>query len=244
MDDSCKSSPLLLGRLLHVAGDPTPRISLTLNAEGLKAHTAFIAQSGSGKSFGLGRLLEEILCKTRVRILILDPNSDFVQFSEVARERWTDDKFKGEFDLSDTADAFTNAWHTKEFRIATAREVSDLGLSHQRALAVPISLSWGRLVPSEIATYLGFSIAQHTREIHALDTVWRNARDLWSDSSKPFSLRHFVAVAAAVRAKAAKLKGKVPSGWPVKEVTVGPDISAEAAFEVWARASAQPSSPW
>ena len=40
-------------------------------------HTATIAQSGSGKSYFLGRLIEEILLKTRSRVLIMDPNSDF-----------------------------------------------------------------------------------------------------------------------------------------------------------------------
>jgi type IV secretory pathway VirB4 component len=39
-------------------------------------HTVIIAQSGSGKSFFLGRLIEEILTKSKARCLILDPNGD------------------------------------------------------------------------------------------------------------------------------------------------------------------------
>ena len=45
--------------------------------EAMAHHTVIVAQSGSGKSFFLGRLIEEILLKTRSRVLILDMNSDF-----------------------------------------------------------------------------------------------------------------------------------------------------------------------
>jgi Helicase HerA, central domain len=54
-------------------------------------HTVIIAQSGSGKSFFLGRLLEEILLKTSSRILILDQNSDFRKIAQPKpKEFWTD----------------------------------------------------------------------------------------------------------------------------------------------------------
>ena len=53
-------------------------------------HTVIIAQSGSGKSFFLGRVLEEILLKTSSRILVLDPNSDFRKIAQPkSAERWT-----------------------------------------------------------------------------------------------------------------------------------------------------------
>jgi hypothetical protein len=40
-------------------------------------HTIIVAQSGSGKSFFVGRLVEEILLMSKSRVLVLDPNSDF-----------------------------------------------------------------------------------------------------------------------------------------------------------------------
>jgi hypothetical protein len=49
-------------------------------------HTAIIAQSGSGKSFFLGRLIEEIVLKTRARCIIFDPNADFRKFDEVEKD--------------------------------------------------------------------------------------------------------------------------------------------------------------
>lgn len=54
-------------------------------------HTVIVAQSGSGKSYFLGRVLEEILLKTKSRLLILDPNADFRKISVAkAAENWTD----------------------------------------------------------------------------------------------------------------------------------------------------------
>jgi len=46
-------------------------------------HTAIVAQSGSGKSFFLGRLLEEILINTKARCVVFDPNADFRRVQEV-----------------------------------------------------------------------------------------------------------------------------------------------------------------
>ncbi len=50
---------------------------VTIPAELIARHGIIIAQSGSGKSYFLGRLVEEILLKTKARVVILDPNADF-----------------------------------------------------------------------------------------------------------------------------------------------------------------------
>ena len=51
-------------------------------------HTEIIAQSGSGKSFLLGRLIEEIKIKSKSRCLNLDPNGDFRKINEINEETW------------------------------------------------------------------------------------------------------------------------------------------------------------
>lgn len=51
-------------------------------------HTVIIAQSGSGKSFFLGRLIEEIMIKSKARCLILDPNGDFRGINVIDQELW------------------------------------------------------------------------------------------------------------------------------------------------------------
>jgi DNA helicase HerA-like ATPase len=54
----------------------------------LKHHSLIIAQSGAGKSFLLGRLVEEILLHTSARCFILDPNSDFRNIAHVDTKLW------------------------------------------------------------------------------------------------------------------------------------------------------------
>ena len=59
------------------------------STESLGSHTAIVAQSGSGKSFFLGRLVEEILLQTKARCVIFDPNADFRRIAEtVDANRW------------------------------------------------------------------------------------------------------------------------------------------------------------
>lgn len=49
-----------------------------LLAPRLNRHTFWCGQSGSGKTYALGVLLEQVLLHTRLPLVILDPNSDFV----------------------------------------------------------------------------------------------------------------------------------------------------------------------
>jgi uncharacterized protein len=56
-----------------------PGIRFLLDAGGFDRHTFFCGQSGSGKSYALGAVLEQLLLETSLRIVVLDPNSDFVR---------------------------------------------------------------------------------------------------------------------------------------------------------------------
>jgi hypothetical protein len=60
-----------------------PSIRYFLDAGGFDRHTFFCGQSGSGKTFALGTVLEQLLVRTSLRIVVLDPNSDFVRLTEV-----------------------------------------------------------------------------------------------------------------------------------------------------------------
>jgi hypothetical protein len=68
---------LVVGEVLLAPGVP-----LELDAGGFDRHTFLCGQSGSGKTYGLGVLLERLLQETELRIVILDPNSDFVRLGE------------------------------------------------------------------------------------------------------------------------------------------------------------------
>lgn len=73
------SRDLEIGTLIE-SDDRAPAFLL---APKLNRHTFWCGQSGSGKTYALGVLLEQILVHTRLPVVILDPNSDFVKVGEV-----------------------------------------------------------------------------------------------------------------------------------------------------------------
>lgn len=54
-----------------------------LNPAKLNRHTFWCGQSGSGKTYALGVLLEQVLLHTKLPLVVLDPNSDFVHLGGV-----------------------------------------------------------------------------------------------------------------------------------------------------------------
>ena len=57
-------------------------IPALLRAQGFGRHTFLCGQSGSGKTYALGVILEQLLLGTRLRMVVLDPNADFVRLGE------------------------------------------------------------------------------------------------------------------------------------------------------------------
>ena len=68
-----------IGRVVHGSGSARA----LLDAAGFNRHTFMCGQSGSGKTYSLGVVLERILTETELRLVILDPNSDFVRLAEM-----------------------------------------------------------------------------------------------------------------------------------------------------------------
>jgi DNA helicase HerA-like ATPase len=60
-----------------------PGVEAALDSGGLSRHTFMCGQSGSGKTYSLGLLLERVLCETDLRVVVLDPNSDYVGLGRV-----------------------------------------------------------------------------------------------------------------------------------------------------------------
>src|SRR5437660_539905 len=98
------------------------------------SHTAIIAQSGSCKSFFLGRLIEELVLNTKARCLILDPNADFRQVHNVEEKIWpytdktTGKLIKPKYDLisrggklphEESAEKFSKNWPMDNIVIKT-----------------------------------------------------------------------------------------------------------------------------
>lgn len=69
---------LRIGELLEAPGVPAE-----IDSGGLSRHTFMCGQSGSGKTYSLGLLLERVLAETSLSIVVLDPNSDYVGLGRV-----------------------------------------------------------------------------------------------------------------------------------------------------------------
>jgi uncharacterized protein len=72
---------LEVGELALATGVP-----FALDAAGFGRHTFLCGQSGSGKTYSLGVLLERLLMETSLRVVVLDPNSDYVRLGEPRAE--------------------------------------------------------------------------------------------------------------------------------------------------------------
>jgi DNA helicase HerA-like ATPase len=57
-------------------------VPVGLDGAGFGRHTFLCGQSGSGKTYSLGVLLERLLMETGLRVVVLDPNSDYVRLAE------------------------------------------------------------------------------------------------------------------------------------------------------------------
>ena len=69
---------LRVGQFANITGVPA-----LIDPEGFDRHTFLCGQSGSGKTYSLGVILEHLLVDTELRVLVLDPNSDFVRLGTV-----------------------------------------------------------------------------------------------------------------------------------------------------------------
>jgi hypothetical protein len=86
-------------------------------AASMANHMVIVAQSGSGKSFFLGRVVEEIVIKTKSRVFIFDPNSDFRKIDQIVsadlwkeRARYDAIQRRGFLPDEETRENFENKW--------------------------------------------------------------------------------------------------------------------------------------
>jgi DNA helicase HerA-like ATPase len=73
---------ITIGTLVDADGDAPA----ALRATRFNRHTFWCGQSGSGKTYALGVVLERLLLGTHLPMLVLDPNADFVRLWEVRDE--------------------------------------------------------------------------------------------------------------------------------------------------------------
>lgn len=75
-----EASSITLGSLINRRG-----VQVKLDPNGLSRHLAIIAQTGAGKSYLAGKILEDLL-GLGATIIVLDPNSDYVQLRKLAAQ--------------------------------------------------------------------------------------------------------------------------------------------------------------
>jgi hypothetical protein len=110
-------------------------------ADAMGCHTAIVAQSGSGKSFFLGRLIEELLLETKSRCVILDPNADFRRVRKVVdKSRWEAPVYdyanhRGFLPHEPSKDVFAQRWKSISTLVQGGPQFSTRLLLHWPSLA-------------------------------------------------------------------------------------------------------------
>jgi DNA helicase HerA-like ATPase len=72
-----------IGEFLGGNGPGRQRVPARLLTSRFNRHTFWCGQSGSGKTYALGVVLEQLLLTTRLPMVVFDPNGDFVQLPGV-----------------------------------------------------------------------------------------------------------------------------------------------------------------
>ena len=72
------------GATLLDIGETTSGGRARLHAQGFARHTFLCGQSGAGKTYALGVVLERLLMETELRLVALDPNGDYVGLGSAA----------------------------------------------------------------------------------------------------------------------------------------------------------------
>jgi DNA helicase HerA-like ATPase len=112
-------SPESTSALLQIGTLDGTSSSAFLIAKGLSRHTFLCGQSGSGKTYSLGALLEQVLIETTLPMVLVDPNSDHVHLGEL---RSTADLNRGrERPLSKRDEAALRRRHGEAGRVVVAR---------------------------------------------------------------------------------------------------------------------------
>lgn len=122
---SGKKPLLYVGTLLNIESP----IRARLIVDGFKRHTGLFGQSGSGKSFALGIILEELHLSTGANIIVLDFNGDFVRLKRPLRKIEEINHSRNKYTFSRNEIKKYQELHTKKknsIRIVSANQGRDV----------------------------------------------------------------------------------------------------------------------
>lgn len=167
--------PLQIGSLIGCS----ECVPVAFDPSGLMRHTAIFGQSGSGKSFSFGILLEELLQRTDARILVMDPNSDYSSFSRIRTRNAIASHCLRTFTTDQHAEFAQNWEEVLKQSFQFGADNSDL--------TKPRKIAFGDLNRREQASLLGLDPINDREEY----SVFREVLDSFTNSS--FDIDAFVA---------------------------------------------------
>ncbi|MDJ0952322.1 MAG: ATP-binding protein [Acidimicrobiia bacterium] len=142
-----------------------PEVRTTVRSSGLSRHTFLCGQSGSGKTFSLGVVLERMLLDTSLPMIIIDPNSDFVKLGAL--------RSKQGFDKTLAAPTTDDNYAELERRYTAATK--GLRVLRPGDAEQPLQIRFSELTPHEQAAVLKLDPLRDRDEFSA---YWRIAEGL------------------------------------------------------------------
>jgi len=137
-----------------------PDVRTALRAGGFDRHTFLCGQSGSGKTFSLGVILERLLIDTSLPMIIIDPNSDFVRLNDLR------DKASFDQTLANPSSAGAYEELSRRYQAAT----SGLRVLRPGGSELPLQIRFSELTPHEQAAVLKLDPLRDRTEFNA---YWR-----------------------------------------------------------------------
>lgn len=150
------------------AGSQSEEELFKVSADNIGAHTAIIAQSGSGKSFFLGRFIEEIALRTQARCIILDPNADFRRIKDIEDSQlWENASYdsrkrRGLLPHEASREEFEEQWSNVRIKIATGLSGRRQGKEYEQ-----FRLRWTALSVAFLAEDLEPTLRSELYHCHA-----------------------------------------------------------------------------
>lgn len=154
-----------------------PDVRTALHAGGFNRHTFLCGQSGSGKTFSLGVVLERLLLDTSLPMIIIDPNSDFVRLGDL-REKASFDRT-----LANPSSDAVYEEYSRRYQAAT----SGLRVLRPGGSELPLRIRFSELTAQEQAAVLKLDPLRDRTEFNA---YWRIAEKLGEGAYSAHDVRN------------------------------------------------------
>lgn len=151
---------LIVGSGVEIGAIQGTEIAARLQAKGFARHTFMCGQSGSGKTFSLGVILERLLLTTDLPIIVVDPNSDYVNLGSVTSRR--------------AINRFRAAPMSRDEYASLADRYSDRAgvvVASSRRGDLPLQIHLSDLTLEEQALTMQLDPVEHPAEFHSLVAV-------------------------------------------------------------------------